>query len=359
MNKKITIITILFVLLASVSFLSARNAKQELYLKAVAEKNLESKIGLLKEYVTKYGEKKDKFLRFIYLNLADTSFKLKQYDDTIQYGEIAMSYEELDATNKLRLYFSLSNSYNLTKKDLDKAIFYADKMIEVSKSLIEQAEKASTDPEKTKQFVQNYKNYYIAPACRIQAKILYDKGEIKKAADKALESYEQDKSKKSAAMAFSLGINLFKKKQILDAIATVEPVIDKEKPTYREANFLATAYYKSNNKEKAIQYFELAYKTKQRKDLAMKIGRLVHKAQPQKGLKYFADAYVLSELNKETDAFKYLQQLYFNRIAKDKSAEEKEKGFKEVVNAAKARLGLGSVPAAEESAGEEIASTQN
>jgi len=357
MNKKITIITILFVLLASVTFLSARNAKQDLYLKAVAEKNPQSKFELLKEYVTKFGSKKDKFLRFIYLNLTDTAFKLKLYDETIQYGETAMTYDEFQATNKLRLYISLANSYNVTKKDLDKAILYADKMIEVSKSLIDQAEKTSKDPQKTKQFVENYKNFYIAPACRIQAKIYYDKGEIKKAADKALESYENDKSKKSAAMAFSLGINLYRKKQVADAITTVETVISKDKPKFREANFLATAYYKTNNKDKAIHYFELAYQAKHKMDLALKIGRLVHKAHPQKGLKYFAEAYVLGELNKDSDAFKYLQQLYFNRIAKDLTAAEKEQGFKDVVNAAKSRLGIDSAPA-EETAGE-TATTQN
>jgi hypothetical protein len=69
---------------------------------------------------------------------------------------------------------------------------------------------------------------------------------------------------------------------------------------------------------------------------------LAHKSDPNKAIRYFADAYVLSNLNKETNAYKYLEQLYFNGIAKDKTPEEKEQGFQDIIDAAKARLGGGN-----------------
>jgi hypothetical protein len=339
MNKKITVITILF-LLVSVFLFPGRKDRQELYLKAVAEKNLETKMALLQEYIQKYGKSKDKFLRFIYLNLADTSYKLKKYDETIQFGETALEFTELDPTNKLRLYFSLANSFNTTKKDQTKALEYANKIIEVSQTLIEQAQNSEQDEGKSEQFVSNYKKFYIAPAYRLQSMIHYNNGESKEAAEKAVEAFKIDNGEKSFKLAFSLAVNLYKKNNIDEAISTAEQVIDPTKPKFKEASFLASAYYKKKNKVKAIQYYELAYKAKQKLDLAMRIGRLVHKNQPQKGMMYFADAYILSDFDKTSDAFKYLEQLYFNRIAKDKSPEEKEKGFKDVINNAKARLGV-------------------
>lgn len=351
MNKKITVITIML-LVVSVFLFGSKKDRQELYLKAVAEKNLETKIDLLKEYIQKYGQTKDKFVRFIYLNLADTAFRLKNYDESIQYGEIAIEYAEVDPTNKLRLYFSLANSFQITKKDPEKALQYSQSILDTAKTLMDKVKESDQEQEKTDQFMKNYNNFYIAPAYRIQASILYTKGDIKTAAEKSVEAFKADKSEKSSKMAFSLAVNLFRKKQVDDAIAITEAIFDVEKPNFNHAKLLASAYYKKKNKDKTVIYYEYAYKAKRKMDLAMKIARLVHSKEPQKGLKYFADAFVLSEMDKQSDAYKFLEQLYFNRIAKDKSPEEKEAGFKAVIKAAKARCGITTEEPAAESAAE-------
>jgi tetratricopeptide (TPR) repeat protein len=331
---------IIMFLVASVFLFGSKKDRQELYLKAVAEKSLETKMDLLKEYIRKYGQTKDRFVRFIYLNLADTAFRLKNYDEAIQYGEIAIEYAEVDPTNKLRLYFSLANSYQITKKDPEKAIQYAKSIIETCAALIEKVKGSDQEAEKTEQFVKNYNSYYIAPAHRIMASIYYNKGEIRKASDESVAAYKSDKSEKSSKMAFSLAVNLFRKKMVDEAIAATESIFDVEKPDFNQAKLLASAYYKKKNKDKSVVYYEYAYKAKPKLSIAMSIARLVHKAQPQKGLKYFADAYILTKLDKESDAYRFLEQLYFNHIAKDKSPEEKEQGFKEVISAAAARLGV-------------------
>ncbi|NIM14960.1 MAG: hypothetical protein GTO45_23590 [Candidatus Aminicenantes bacterium] len=345
MNKRITLVTILF-LVVSVCLFSARKEKQELYLKAVAEKDLTTKIELLKEYIQKYGEKKDKFLRFIYLNLADAFYKLKNYDEGIQYGETALGFEELDDNNKLNLFFSLANSYYVTKKDFDKALEYARSIVDLSSSLIKQMGESGQDKEKVDNFEKKYQTYYIAPAYRLQALIWYAKGKdnpenIKQAADCALKAFDNDEgSENSAKLAFSLAGNLYKKNLLDEAIAVTEKIIDKENPKYKEVYFLASMYSKKKDRNKAVLYFEKAYKSKQKPDLAMRIGQMVYKKNIDKGIRYFADAYILLKLDKESDAYKYLEHLYFNEKAKDKSPEEKEAGFKAIVNAAKVRLGM-------------------
>ena len=84
------------------------------------------------------------------------------------------------------------------------------------------------------------------------------------------------------------------------------------------------------------------YKVRKQAKIAKRIALLVQKQDPHKGAKYFAEAFVLSKSDKESDAYKYLEHLYFNIIAKDKPPEEKEKGFKEFIDAAKQRLGIDS-----------------
>jgi hypothetical protein len=344
MNKKITLITILFLVLSVVLF-SAKKEQQELYLKAVAEKDLATKMELLKEYEAKYGQKKDKFLRFIYLNLADTAHKLKKYDEAIQYGETALQAEDIDPTNKLNVLFALANSYYTTKKDFDKALEHAKALVEFCGTLIEKVNASGQDQEKKEEFIDNYRKFFIAPAHRLQSLVYYAKGKdepenIKMAAENALKAYEFDPSENSVRLAFSIAGNLYKKNLYTEAIAVAEKIIDKENPSYNHANFLATLYYKKKNKTKAIYYYELAYKIKRQKGLAMKIASMVHKTDITKGIRYFADAFVLSELNKESDAYKYLEHLYFNKFAKDKSVEEKEEGFKQIISAAKQRCGV-------------------
>lgn len=344
MNKKITFIAVMF-LMVSILVVGIRKEQQELYLKAVAEKDPEAKMGLLKEYVQKYGNKEDKWLRFIYLNLSDTAFKLKNYDECIQNGEIALETGEVDSANKLRVYFSLANSYYATKRDLDKAFKYAQSVIDLSRTLIQQTRDTSQDQEQAEQFAKNYKNFYIAPSFRLQGLILYFKDKdnhenIKQAAEKAIEAYNEDKADMYFQLAFSLAGNLAQKGQYDAAIEVAEKLIDKENPEYKQVDFLAKLYTKKKNKEKALYYYELAYKSKPTATLAKRIGQMVHKKDANKAVQYFADAFVIGGMDKETEVYKFLEHLYFNEVAKDKTPEEKEAGFKEVINAAKTRRGI-------------------
>lgn len=352
MNKKITLIAVMF-LMVSTFVIGIRKDQQQLYLKAVAEKDPQAKMDLLKEYVQKFGGKDDKWLRFIFLNLSDTAFKLKNYDECIQYGEKALGSGAVDNANKLRVYFSLANSYYATKRDMDKAYQYAQSIIDLSRTLIQQTKNTSQDEAQAKQFAKNYKSFYIAPAFRLQGLILYFKDKdnpenIKQAAEKAIEAYNEDEKDIYFQMAFSLASNLAQKGQYNAAIAVAEKVIDEENPKYKEVDFLAKLYTKTKNKEKILHYYELAYKSKPTATLAKRIGQLVHKKDVNKAVRYFADAYVIGGMDKETEVYKFLEHLYFNKVAKDKTPEEKEAGFKQVINAAKTRQGI-SVQEQEES----------
>jgi tetratricopeptide (TPR) repeat protein len=343
MKKKVILIGISF-LVGSIFIFSALQDSRELYIQAVSEKDPEVKIQLLKKYEQMYGEKQDEYLKFIHIQLADTLLKTRDYDEAIQYGEKALGYKELAPTNKLLIFYVLTLSYHALQKDLPKAYDYAESMIDLAQWAINKAKNSNLEKEQLEQFEETYKTYYIATGYRIQAMILFSRGKdnadtLKEAAQKALDAYILDKSENSAKIVFSLAGQLFKKNMLDAAITTVENIFDENTPNERFASFLGTLYYKKGDKDKAVHYFELAYKTGKKLKTAMTIGKLVYKKDIDKGIKYFADAFVLSNFDESSNAFKYLQQLYYNQKAKNLTPGEKEKGFKEIIKEAKVRMG--------------------
>lgn len=340
--KKLSIVCIAVLVIASSLFSASK--KEEMWTKAITEKDINLRLQYLKEYQAEFGDQKDKFAKFLYINLADTAFQVTKYDEAIQAAEVAINYPDLDEANKLRLFLLLANSYNITKKDMDKSFQYAGQVIELANVLINQ-QQAEPDPEKKAKFVAQYNTFYIAPALRIQAQVLYSKGKddpasLKEMTEKACKAYEADKSQRSADMIFAFASNLYKKQLNDDAIKATELILDKEKPEYKYVYMLANLYNRKKNKEKSTAYFEESYRLKRDAKLALNLGKLLYKQDREKGIQYFSEAFVLGNSSKQSDAYKFLENLYFNNPdIKKLTPEEQEKGFRTIVNAARERLG--------------------
>ena len=334
-------------LLGSILLITSPQDQQDLYIKAVSEKDPGLKIQLLKQYEQLYGETGDKYLKFIYLQLTETLFQVKNYEEAIQYGEKTLVSGEIAPTNRLTLFYALANSYYTSQKDLEKAYKYADLMIELAQWVINKAKNSDLqdlEKEKLDQFIETYKKYYIASGYRLQAMVLFSRAEddvntVKEAAEKAIEAYKADKSENSSRLAFSIAGQLFKKNNLDDAIVLAESIFDETNPKEQFAEFLGTLYYRKGDKDKAVQYFELAYKADRKMKTAMTIGQLVYKKDIDKGIQYFADAFILSNSDENSKAFQYLRELYFNKKAKDLAPAKQDKEFKEIIHAAKVRLG--------------------
>jgi len=321
--------------------------QQDLYIKAVSEKDPGLKIQLLKQYEQLYGETGDKYLKFIYLQLAETLFQVKNYQEAIRYGEKTLASGEIAPTNRLTLFYTLANSYHTSQKDLEKAFQYAGSMIELAQWVIDKAKTSDLsdlEKEKLDQFIETYQKYYIAPGYRLQAMVLssragQDVNAVKEAAGKAVEAYKADKSENSSRLAFSLAGELFKQNNLDDAIGVAESIFDESNPNEQFAGFLGTLYYRKGDKDKAVQYFELAYKADRKMKTAITIGQLVYKKDIDKGLQYFADAFILSNSDENSKAYQYLRELYYNNKAKALAPGKQDMGFKEIIQAAKVRLG--------------------
>ncbi|MCK4763882.1 MAG: hypothetical protein KAW12_16895 [Candidatus Aminicenantes bacterium] len=348
MKKKITLMFLLIMFLAgSFTFVMA-GAKQNLWIKAAAEKEPATKLQLFEEYKNKYSSKKDKNTKFLYYNLAQVSMILKKFEKVIEYGEQALTFEDLEDHYKMDLSLWLSNAFNLARKDYDKAYSYAD----IVKDLGTAVKEMSDGRAQSEEMARGIDIRYIGPALRIQIRILTlrgidDNNARMELIKKAIEAHEHDSSNAfPKRTVFKESFELAKKNKIIEAINSIEKVIDQEKLSYNEAKLLAQLYYRKysrskavEDKDKSIDFYEKAYAKKRKSGMAVKIGQLLSKKDKEKAIQYFAEAYVLLESDKESDAFKYLQQLWYKDKAKDQTPEEQEAGFNEIISAAKSRLG--------------------
>lgn len=338
MKKTISAILLLFFSI-SVSSIFA-NEKQDLWVKAISEKNLESRLAYLEQFGEKYKNDK-RFFKNLYINLTKTAFQLRNFDKTIMYGEKAITTENLEANYKLELYLYIANAYNVTKVDLDKAFQYAGMVVDLAETI----KKGFRENSNTK-VINQINNSFEAPSLRIQASILYSKGnenpeDLKKALDKALQAYKVDYSSRSADKIFSYAVALYKKdrSKIDDSIAAVEELNSKsEQINSRYINILSHWYLVKKDKNNAVKYLKISYDFKKKSSTALKLGQLLYKTSPNIALEYFAESFLLSDSDKESKAYKYLQQLWFNQVAKKMSPKEQNEGFKQMIETAKNRL---------------------
>jgi predicted Zn-dependent protease len=318
--------------------------KQDLWLKAAAEKDPQLRFQYFEEFLQKYGEDEGKHSKYLYFNLSQTAFQLKQYDKSIQYGEKALDYPDLEANYKLQVYLILANAFNVTKSDLDKAYHYAGLVIDFGKSV-----KMTTETtDRSEKLSENIDKYFIAPAYRIQTHILFERakdipGKLVEATNKAVEAYKFHKTGRNLELILSLAYRLAKFNQLDQAITVVEQLCQNEDANEKCYGMLATWYNKKGKKDKAILYFEKEYQIQTKDDKAAKtalnIGVLLSKTDKRKAIDYFAEAFLLLNSDKTSNAYKYMQQLWFNELAKGKQQEEQDQGLANIIAAAKARLG--------------------
>jgi len=296
------------------------------------EKNLQTRLNRLEEYYKTYGDKDERNAIYMYLSLTETAYQLQQFDKTIQYGEKALLYKDLDAQNRLRIFLFLSNAYNLTKKDLDKAYNYADSLINLAKSLrIENQSNAAID------------NNYIAPALRIQVQLLAAKPEDPQNAvtafNKSLEAYQLDKSDKSANFVLVFSERMLKSERVEDAIRGIE-AINQNKPSADYFKMLGMWYNRLKNPEKAIENLKASYQLKTNAKVAYDLGVLLNKTDIDSAMNYLAESHLLNDEKYSPEALKLLQHLVLFVKTKGQPQVEQEKAFNDIVTAAKVRLGI-------------------
>lgn len=331
--KKTAFFALMLIAVGSFIVLALDKEQVDSWTALVGEKDLQAKMQKLEAYYNKYGAKEDRYSMYMYVHLAQTTYLLQQYEKTIQFGEKALTYKEIDASNKLPLYLYLANAYNLTKKDLDKAYAYSEQIIELADSLRSATQGNSAIDVN-----------YTAPALRIQVQLLAAKAQdpqtALKAFNKAMDAYKLDKSEKSANFVVKLSEHLRKIDLVADAIRGIE-AINQDKPNADYYNMLGKWYNQIKNMPKAIECFKAAYNQKKNAQVAYNLGILLNQAQElDSALEYLAEAHLLNDEKISPEAFKLFEHLVFFEKTKGQPQPEQEKVYNEILAAAKVRLGI-------------------
>ncbi|MBU4268683.1 MAG: hypothetical protein KJ808_07550 [Acidobacteria bacterium] len=331
--KKLVFLILILITISLSGVLALDKEQTDAWIALVGEKDLKLKMQKLDDYYNKYGGKEDRNSIYMYLHLAETTYQLQQYERTIEFGEKALTYEEIESSYKLRLYLFLANAYNLTKKDLDIAYSYADKIIVLARKLNSATQDNSL-----------INNNFIAPALRIQVQLLAakpnDPQNAVNALNKALEAYQLDKSEKSANFVLALSERMLKNNNLKEAIRGVE-AINQNKPHADYYKMLGLWYARLKDQNKAIENLKTSYQMKKNAKVAYDIGVLLNQNDNlDNALDYLAEAHLLKDEKYSEEALKLLQHLIFYVKTKGQPLAEQEKVFNDVVDAAKTRLGI-------------------
>ena len=310
-------------------------SKKDMWMNAITERDPAAKLQKLMEYKAEYDDPKDDNYLYLYYNLTITSYQLKKFAEAIELGEKTLQIPNIQDNNKLDLYLILANGYNVTNQDLNKAAEYAEMVVSTANSL-KQLAGDNADA------ISKMDGGYISPALRIQAKIYLQLGKndsalLMKAAEKSIAAYRLDKNQTSLAFALTAFSSLANSKKYQEAATILESIHKEREGSEKEYDALGKIYYQMDKKEKAIEYFEKAYSKKASAQSASQLGTLLQKVNPAKAIEYLADEFAFTD-NRESQTFKLLEHLYFNVVYKDKSEEDKEIGFKALLEAAKARI---------------------
>ncbi|MCJ7524340.1 MAG: hypothetical protein MUP71_03850 [Candidatus Aminicenantes bacterium] len=331
--KKLAFLILILITIALTGVLALDKEQTDSWIALVGEKDLKVKMQKLDDYYNKYGGKEDRNSIYMYLHLAETTYQLQQYERTIEFGEKALTYKEIESSYKLRLYLFLANAYNLTKKDLDMAYSYADKIIILARKLNSATQNNSI-----------INNNYVAPALRIQVQLLAgkpnDPQNAVNALNKALEAYQLDKSDKSANFVLALSERMLKSNNLREAIRGVE-AINQNKPQADYFKMLGLWYARLKDQDKAIENLKTSYQMKRNAKVAYDLGVLLNQNDNlDNALDYLAEAHLLNDEKYSEEALKLLQHLIFFVKTKGQPLAEQEKVFNDVVGAAKTRLGI-------------------
>jgi tetratricopeptide (TPR) repeat protein len=316
----------------------------------INESNLEKRMILLKEYIHKFGNNKNTntITMYLYLNLATTSYQLKNYENVISNGEKVLKFncfQKMTDTIKTKLYFYLAYSYYILKKDFAKSYQYADLLIKISQAIREEhnpADKPNIN--------------IIVSAYQIQSSLLYNQGQknpkkIKLALEKAIEAYKMDGSRINAEFIEKVAILLYDRFKLnTEAKNALSFLLDSQQnPKQKLLNILASWYLNENNYVKAIEYFEKSFKISKKSKTAYIIGIIYLKNKDSNNaMNFFAKAYVLDLYNQDTvhlkKSEKVLRPLFYNIGYINITHEELDKRFHDYLNKIRSELGINEVP---------------
>ncbi len=331
--KRIILLNLLLILFSSMYIFAQNDNPKDMYENALKEKDPVLKFQKLEEYYNKNRSEQHNMKKIFFLHIVRAAFESKKFDRVIKYGEKALKFEWINEENKLGLYLQISNAYVISEINLTKAYNYSEFVINLGKLMIQNDSNSGLNEK------------FVIPAFCLQIRILdkqiTDLEALENVLKKSIEAYLYEKSPEFARYIFVFTNRLYYKFNKYDeAIEALEMICNDNsiKPEY--LNKIALWYFKKDEIEKAIEYLKRSYNLKKDAKISYSLGKLLQRRDIDEAIDYLAESYLMDDKNTSNNSKILLQHLFFNIKMDGKSPEEKERGYIEILNKARLKLGL-------------------
>ncbi len=315
--RKIILSSLIIVLLISVS-LQAQDTCSDDYIKAVSATSVGEKYNLLKAWVANCSGKGIQYENYAYAYLCTIPAQGKTLQETVDYGEKALSFSGLDEDMRYAILVTVANAYIQLGSNLSKARDLAGQAIKVATSNKNKGPDAG-DPAQW--------NQRIGAGHFFQAQAFEKEKNLKSAVTSYINSYNILRNKESVAALAKIGQSLYNAKSYADAEIALK-VASTALGDFGTIFLYAKSLHRGGKKKEALTYYKQAYTKQKNGEIAYNIGLILAGQVQQNGtsandaIKYLLDASFLSAANSK-QAMSLAESLYFSNI--DKTFNDKVK----------------------------------
>ncbi|MCR4396347.1 MAG: tetratricopeptide repeat protein [Candidatus Saccharicenans sp.] len=300
---KRTLLFILLIMLAA-GAIWAQNPGDEAYIKAMTVQDNCEKVKLLKEFINQYAGKGSQYENYAYAYLCLLPCPSKSLQESLNYGEKALSVGGLDAEVKSSLIIFLANNYVNQGQNLDKARNYANQLIELGKT---EKTKEGANPDKWNKIIAA--GHYILGNAAEKAK------DTATAVEAYLNAYALSKDKGIMVSLRKMGKSYAEAKNYAEAEKVYRAIYNQTKDP-NDALVLGQLLNRAGKNEEALGLLKEAYNKKKTGEVAFSIAViLANKAKTDptavnEAVRYSLEAAFLPNPNSE-QAMKMAEGLFF------------------------------------------------
>jgi len=316
--KRVILSSLMVIFLLSASLPAQDNNCSESYITAMTTNSVPERYKLLKAWVADCAGKGAEYENFAYAALCTLPVTDRTPQETINFGEKALSLGGLDDGTKYQVLINVASTYATLGQNLQKAKSYAAESIKIATANKNKGAEAG-DPAQWNQF--------IGVGHFVQGQALEKEKNLKDAVTAYINSYNILKNKQIVTSLAKIGQDLYNNKQYADAEKALK-LVSSVMQDFGTTALYAKALHRNNKKNEALATYKIAYTKEKNGEIAYNIGLILatdaqkNASLTDEAIKYLLEAGFLSAAHSEK-ATSLAQQLFFNN--KDKTYNENVK----------------------------------
>ncbi len=312
------ILSSLMVILVMSTILPAQDTCSDDYTKAMTANSPGEKYSMLKAWVASCSGKGIQYENFAYAFLCSIQVPGKPAQETVDFGEKALSLGGFDDSMNYTILISVASSYIQLGNNFSKARDYSGQAIKIATANKNKGSNAGNPAQW---------NQMIGAGHYVQAQAFEKEKNLKAAVTAYINSYNILLNKQIASNLAKIGQSLYNAKSYADAEKALK-VASTALRDFGTTALYAKSLHRGGKKSEALTAYKLAYTKQKNGEIAYNIGLILTGEVQQNGtsaneaVRYLLDASFLSAANSKA-AMDLAERLYFNNI--DKTFNDKIK----------------------------------